>query len=207
VIFDSQLKFNNFIQRTACSANYQLRCISRIRQCLNKTVAAQLVQSLVLSRLDYCNSVLAGLPKCATRPLQLVLNSAARLVFLCKRSCHVSPLLQSLDWLPVRERVDRKILSLTHKALHGKAPSYLSDLLCAYAPSRCLRSSSARLLSISFSRLKTVGDRCFSSVGPRLWNSLPLCVRSTSSYLYYNNCVRHHLARALIADQALLALY
>ncbi|KAI4899777.1 hypothetical protein NFI96_000445 [Prochilodus magdalenae] len=84
-----------------------------------------LVQSLVISRLDYCNSLLAGLPLRAIRPLQLVQNAAAHLIFNLPKFTPVTPLLRSLHWLPVVARIRLKTLMLAYKAKNGPAPPYL----------------------------------------------------------------------------------
>ncbi|KAK6301287.1 hypothetical protein J4Q44_G00293850, partial [Coregonus suidteri] len=74
--------------------------IRRVRPCLTQEAAQVLIQALVISRLDYCNSLLAGLPACAIKPLQLIQNAAARLVFNLPKFSHVTPLLRTLHWLP-----------------------------------------------------------------------------------------------------------
>ncbi len=101
VYFDSTLSFKSFINRTAASAMHHIRTLAAIRDHLPRELASRLCTSLVISRLDYCNSVLSGVPKCSLRPLQLAWNMAARLVFMSWRSCHISPLLDQLKWLPI----------------------------------------------------------------------------------------------------------
>jgi hypothetical protein len=178
VYFDSTLSFKSFINRTAASAMHHIRTLAAIRDHLPRELASRLCTSLVISRLDYCNSVLSGVPKCSLRPLQLALNMAARLVFKAKRSCHITPLLEQLKWLPIEKRIEEKILTLVFKARNGLCPSYLTDLLHDYVPSRTLRSSDTPTLAVPNFKLKTVGDRSFCSVGPRLWNSLPHSLRA-----------------------------
>jgi hypothetical protein len=179
VLFDDEsLKFQSFIQKTASTASHHIRSLSRIRNYLPLWLAKDLTSSLVLSRLDYCNALLAGLPKTTIKPLQMVMNMAARLVCKSKKFDHVSPLLKELRWLPVDQRIQSKILTLTHKARHGLAPSYLAELLHQFQPPRALRSSQDNKLSVPFFRLKTIGDRSFCSAGPRLWNSLPHFLRN-----------------------------
>jgi len=71
--------------------------------------SAQLVSAFILSRLDYCNSVLAGLPRCTTEPLQRVLNAAAWLVLNLRLHEHTTPALQQLHWLPIDYRITYKL--------------------------------------------------------------------------------------------------
>lgn len=108
-------------------------------------------------------------------------NFAARILTRTPVSEHITPLLTQLLWLPVKYCIDFKILLLTFKALHNFAPPYLSELLQPYAPSRTLRSYSSSLLSIPSARMSTMGFRAFSYCAPHLWNSLPLCIRTTES--------------------------
>ncbi len=137
---------------------FHLRNIARLRPMLSHPVAEKLINTFVFSRVDYCNALLAGVSKTTLSKLQSVQNSAARILTGTKTSEHISPVLQSLHWLPVRSRIDFKILMLTYKALHGLAPHYLSQLLSVYTPSRDLRSSDSGLLVIPPTRLRSMGD-------------------------------------------------
>ena len=85
--------------------------------------------NLTKSRVDYCNSLLYGLPAYQFDKLQRVQNAAARLIFQESKYCHVRPLLYNLHWLPVKFRIDFKILLLTYKAINGLAPFYLQELI------------------------------------------------------------------------------
>ncbi len=110
--------------------------------------------------------------------IQLALNMAARLVFKARRSCHVSPLLDQLKWLPIDKRIEQKVITLVFKARNGLCPSYLAELLEDHVPARASRSSDFPTMKVPKFKLKTVGDRSFCSIGPRLWNSLPHSLRS-----------------------------
>jgi len=109
----------------------QLRRLRLMRAGLGRDVTLTLVTSLVLSRLDYCNSVLAGHPASILAPLQRDLHAAARLVNGLRPHDHVSPTLKELHWLPIKQRVDYKLCLLVHKVVVGYAPSYLTDILTA----------------------------------------------------------------------------
>ncbi len=178
VYFDSSLSFKPFVQKSAATATYHIRSLVAIRDHLPRELVRRLCTSLVISRLDYCNAVLTGLPKSSLRPLQLALNMAARLIYKAKRSCHVSPLLKELHWLPIEKRIEEKILTITFKARNAFAPSYLTELLRDFTPVRTLRSSDFPTLAVPSFKLKTVGDRSFCSAGPRAWNSLPPSLRT-----------------------------
>jgi len=133
----------------------------------------------VLSRLDYCNSVLAGLPASTLAPLQRVLHSAARLVKHLKKSDHVTSTLVDLHWLPIKQRVNYKLCCHVHKVSIGHAPAYLSDMLaaCADIPSfSSLRTSSSGDYVIP--RL-TFSERAFAVSAPLAWNNFPLKLKKT----------------------------
>ena len=88
-----------------------------------------MVHALVTSRLDYCNSLLTGLPRTLLQKIQRVQNAAARVVTRTRRSEHITPVLKALHWLPIQRRIEYKVLLYTHKALQGDAPEYIRDLL------------------------------------------------------------------------------
>lgn len=137
--------------------------------------------AFVISRLDYLNSLLAGLPAQTTAKLQRVQNCAARVISGLARSDHITPVLNDLHWLRVPERIEFKLLMLCHKCIRGTAPVYLRDLLQVQQPSRSLRSSDGLLFVQPRGRLVTYGDRAFSCIAPRLWNKLPLNLRQVTS--------------------------
>jgi len=85
-------------------------------------VTAQLVSAFILSRLDYCNALMAGLPRATIEPLQRVQNAAARLVLNLRLRDHVTPALKQLRWLPVASRIKFKLCLLMHLIHTGRAP-------------------------------------------------------------------------------------
>ena len=133
------------------------------------------------------NSLLYGLPKHMISRLQSVQNTAARVVTVTKKFDHITPV--QLHWLPVHFRILFKVLLLVYKALNGMAPLYITELLSHRTCSRSLRSTDQKLLAVPKSRLKTYGDRAFSVAAPKLWNELPLDLRSLDTI----NLFKKHL--------------
>jgi hypothetical protein len=129
VFLDSELNMRDHISRVTRSCFYQLRRLQGIRRHLGRDVTKCLVCSFILSRLDYCNSLLAGLPASTLAPLQRVQNAAARLILDLKSTDHITPALIELHWLPIKFRITYKLCTLVHKSLHHQAPDYLSELL------------------------------------------------------------------------------
>ena len=103
---------------------------------------------------------------------------AARLISHTRMSEHITPVLRELHWLPVRQRIVFKVLTLVYKSLHGLAPVYLQDLVYLHTPGRSLRSANQRQLSVPSVRTTTYGDRTFSKAAAVLWNGLPTELRS-----------------------------
>ncbi len=136
--------------------------------------AAQLlIQALVISRLDYCNVLLAGLTSSTIKPLQMIQNAAARMVFKEPKRAHVTPLFVSLHWLQVAARIKFKTLMLAYRTTTCSAPSYLHSQLLIYIPSRSLRSASERWLVVPSQRESKSLSRTFSFTVPGCWNDLP----------------------------------
>jgi hypothetical protein len=86
-----------------------IKSIGRIRKYLSKEDLKRLVNALVISRLDYANSILYGLPKYELDKLQRVQNAAARLITGKKKSDHITPVLKELHWLPIKYRIHFKM--------------------------------------------------------------------------------------------------
>ncbi len=115
----------------------------------------------------------------------------------------ISPILTSLHWLPVKQRIELKIVVFVFKALRGLAPAYLSDLLRYHNPSRGLRSGNLGVLSVRRSRLKHRGDRAFTIARPKLWNSLPVPIRMVSSLSSYKSKLKAHFYLSFLICAAL----
>ncbi|XP_051980605.1 uncharacterized protein LOC127641781 [Xyrauchen texanus] len=193
VIFDSKLNFGKQINAVVRSSFFQLRQIAKLKPLLSFKDLETFIHAFISSRLDYSNALYMGLNHSSLYRLQLVQNAAARLLTGAKKREHISPVLASLHGLPVHYRIHFKIFLFVYKDLNGVAPSYLSELLSYQQTPRSLRSSDKFLLQIPRSRLNFKVDRAFSVAGPRLWNSIPLDVRSAPSIPVFKSRLKTYL--------------
>ena len=144
------------------------------------------------SRLDYCNSLLYGLAEKDIKRLQWVQNCLARVVTKKPPRTPSLPLLMSLQWLPIKFRIQFKINLLTFKTLSTQQPSYLHNLLNKVTHTRSLRSNSGQLLAVPRVKSKT-GSRAFCVCAPSLWNSLPVTLHSATSTASFRKSLKTHL--------------
>ncbi|KAI0237102.1 hypothetical protein LSAT2_012421 [Lamellibrachia satsuma] len=128
-VFDSEISMVGQVKYTCRIAYFHLRNIASIRSCLTQKAAVRLIYSLVISRIDYANCLLHGIPDCLINKLQRVHNAAAQLMVRCHRWDHITPVLKKLPWLPVKQRIHYAILLLAFRARHGLAPAYITNLL------------------------------------------------------------------------------
>ena len=147
--------------------------------------------SHVLSRLDYCNAVLCGLPQCLLYKLQKVQNTTAHMIFKAPRTDHTTPILHKLHWLPVCDKIVYEISTLCHTSLlTGLSPHYLSDIITLYATSRGLCSSSAYCL-LNIHRPKSYGQGTFAYQSSHVWNKLPFELRHKSTTSAFKSLKTH----------------
>ena len=192
-MLDSHLDMDKHVNSVSRSCFMQIRQIGQIRQYLTVDATKSLINSLVTSRLDYCNSLLSGSPKIILNKLQNIQNTAARLITRTPRYNHITPVLKDLHWLPVQYRVEYKVLTHVFKALNGKSPGYIRSMLEVYTPQRQLRSQyDSVLLVVPRMRTVTFGDRCFTAAAPKLWNALPTALRDSKTLPSFKKALKTH---------------
>ncbi len=186
---------------TICKSMYcHLRQIGKIQRHLPKESCATIVQSLVVSRLDCNNSLLFGLPSLHFNRLQVAQNNAARVVTGTRRRDHITPVLCSLHWLPVSERIKYKVLLVTFKVIHSVPhPSYLADLLKLYVPERSLRSVGKGLLCVP-KVSKTIGRPAFAHSAPILWNSVDPDLHTPTAIGTFRKNLKTYLYSGIYGD-------
>ncbi len=157
-----------------------LHCTISERSFLTQHAAQILVRALVISRLDYCNALLAGLPSCTIKPLQMIQNAVARLVFNEPKKAHVTALAPGCSSHQVQDT-------------DAWAPTYFQSLMTIYIPSRNLRSASERRLVVPSQRGTKLLSRTFSFTVPGRWNDLPTPIRNAEPLTIFKRHVKTHL--------------
>ena len=194
VVFDHQMCMSDHITQLSRSVNWRIRNISRIRRYIDTDTCHNIVRSLLLSRIDYCNVLLNGITKKELKRLQLLQNKCATLVCLKSRRHHVTPLLNQLHWLPVQQRIEYKTLLYVYKAVSGLSPQYIKDCLAIKSTKSTIRTRSSGSVSLVMPiPNKCAGDRAFSVVAPRLWNKLPVSLRNATSVDVFKSSLKNHL--------------
>ena len=127
VYIDADITIRSHVTNTDRSCFAALCQISSVRLSLPQHAVLTLVQALVITKLDQCNSLLVGTSGYLQSRLQSVLNAAARLVYSRRMSEHIKPLLRELHWLRVPERIQFRLSVLAYHSVHGTAPVYLTD--------------------------------------------------------------------------------
>ena len=174
-VFDADLVMRSRVSRVIAQCFAVLRQMRLISRLLSPSTLKTVVVALVLSRLDYANSVLTGLPAYLVKRLQSVFNASTGLIHGLRRFDHVSNALMWLHWLRIPERIRFKLAVLVHRVLHGNAPEYLTSF------TRLTDAFRADHLFIPPVRRSTVGARAFMVSVPTLWNSLPSEITSIDS--------------------------
>jgi len=138
-------------------------------------MAKSVASSLVCSCLDYANSLLFGTTQKNINRLQRVQNTHARVAasHALLRGTRLSDILQDLHWLPIDQRVELKLATLTYNILNSSQPAYLRSLLNYHTPARSLRSANTNLLSVPRVRT-TFASRGFSIAAPTFGTHYPL---------------------------------
>ncbi|KAL8588124.1 hypothetical protein ACOMHN_059498 [Nucella lapillus] len=185
VIFDKDLSMHEQVKKICQLAYFEIRKISSVRHYLTTDATKTLVSSLVISRLDYCNSLLAGVTLDLLNKIQKVQNCAARLICRLSKRDHITPIHRNLHYLPISTRIDYKVACICFSFFDGTSPKYFSQagscMFEKYKPKRELRSLYDNRILVSpkvqEKRKKKYGQRAISYAGPKVWNSLPYDVR------------------------------
>ncbi len=185
---DEVLKVNAYLDSRGQTTKNQVRNLGVILE----TDLSFSSHAFIISRVDYCNGLLTGLPKKTIRQLQLIQNAAARILTRTRKYEHIIPVLRSLHWLPVTFRIDFKVLLLVYMSLNGIGPKYMSDMLTEYKPNRPLRSLGSSQLEIPRVHTKQ-GESAFSYYAARSWNQLPEEIICAKTLATFKSSLKTHL--------------
>lgn len=193
VFLDNKLSMSDHITSIIQACNLQIRNLWFIASKLSMKLKIQLVHALVLSKLDYCNSVFYGISTKDLQRLQLIQNSAVRFIFGKGKRAHVTDLLRKVHFLPVKYRIMYKIALLTFKCVNNLAPSYLKELIILRKPTvKNVRLDSDYFLleTPHYSLVST--EKAFSVCCPKIWNSLPFETRSACTLTQFKSSLKSH---------------
>ena len=200
VMFDNELSMTHQVQKACQNANTQIRSIYRIRKFITEAATKTLVHALVLSKLDYSNALLFGIPKKLLNKLQRIQNSAARLITRTPKFDHITPSLIKLHWLPMEQRVIYKIILIVYKSTNGLGADYIMDMIQQYQPGRALRSEDlGKLVEPNYNTTK-YGARAFANFSPRLWNEMPRELRTTLNLSCFKKQLKTYLFNVSYKD-------
>lgn len=185
-IFDSQMKLELHVNKICRNSLYHLRNIRRVRAYLDDSSVQKVVHAFISSNIDYCNSLLYRLPNDLISKIQLIQNTAIRIIFKLKKYDHITPSLRHLHWLPVKHRITFKICLIVFKALHYNKPIYIRNMLNIQLNNRYSLRRRGIILTIPPHQGKTrYGERAFEVCGPTLWNALPLQIREINNINFF----------------------
>ena len=181
VTLDPSLSFDKHLNNIVRDCNFHLRNFHTIKFFLDRQSLVILINALITSRIDYYNSLFAGLPNKQLKKVQLILHRAARLIFsVCPRE-RITPYLIELHWLPVKARIEYKICLLVYKILKYQQPVYLVDLIKPYESESIMSLRAAndpfRLTEPNLVGSLTSGMRSFTYLAPRLYNQVPISIK------------------------------
>ena len=183
---DSKLTLRNQIVQLKKNSFRTIRNINKIRFLLSRDQLKIVVNSLVVSCLDYCNSLYFGISEKLLYQLQLIQNACAKTITGKYKHDHMDNDLNELHWLDVRKRVLFKIALLSFKSVVGLAPSYLQELF-TYAH----HGHNLKLIVPTFNT--SYGNNSFSVIGPKLWNRLPNNIKSATDINLFKKLLKTFL--------------
>ena len=193
---DNLLKNHHHINRI-CSQHFGIiKSVQAVQSRLDHDTAKTIIQALVLSKLDYCNSLLAWSAKYQLEKLQRVQNMACRVVNNLRKYDHISASLMGLHWLKVKEHIEYKIACLVFRCWEKTAPNYLAHHLPNKTSNRDLRSTNSTAIPILKCKNTQTRQASFAGNGPDTWNSLPCYIRQSSSLLSFKKLLKTHLFKA-----------
>ena len=191
IIFDSELNFDSQINSLVRKCNFSIFKLKNVRKHVPRNMFTCVVQSEIMSRLDYCNVLYFNLPQAKLRRMQVIMNRAVRLIFNLPRRAHITNYLRDiLHWLPIGPRIDFKLLLISFKTLKENEPKYLTPFFVkgderTRTPFLQPRIPGGHKFAMS----------AFCYAAPALMNKLPKAIRDSKSVEVFKNNLKTYLFR------------
>ena len=200
---DQELKLKQHVTNKCRLAMANMQRIKKLRPMLTKQAMKTFVIGLVMSPLDYCNTLFIGLPECDISRLQQTQNICVRLVLHKEQYHSTTECLKTIQWLPIFQRIKHILLTSVYKCLKDMAPAYLSNQLTLNPISRLgLRSvGEYKKLIIPRVKNKTFAARSFSMLGPTWWNQLPNEIKTLGSLDVFKKHLKHSYLKNIIMQK------
>ena len=178
----AELKHTIHINKLMSTSFNTLHNIGHVRCHLDEETTKILIQALILSKIDYCNSLFLGIPKYNIAKLQRIQNMSCRIIFLLPKCSSIKNYLAQHHWLIIQECITYKLDTIMYKCIHNSAHVYLTEMvLSEVLHNKNLRSAQRRLLYTTKLRTEIVHSGSLKSMGPCIWNTLPDCVKNSSN--------------------------
>ncbi|KAF2349563.1 Reverse transcriptase domain [Trinorchestia longiramus] len=181
VWFDQNMPFTSHVEKRCSKINGTLMFLHRVKNMLDEKTRLFAIQSLVLSRFDYCDLVWRDIPKGLQKELQKCLNFAAKVE--CKgnfrKNDHATPLMDKLNWTPMEQRLLIHKVKYVFSSLYR--PQSSANVVKFYPPTtKGVKPDRRHDVNISF-RSSDAGQRALSISGALLWNKLPTHMKKNQS--------------------------
>ena len=199
VKFDESLNMERQINSVKKKCSWTMMNLRTIGRYLDESIKLMMVKQLVISKIDYCNTLYMNLPKTKLKKLKSILNGAVRFIYKIQdRTTDLVPFYKKSHILPIDQRIFFKVCLLTHKTVHGNAPCYLKELVeMEVASDTCNTRSKIPgdnfKLKISRTAKTKVDARRFSNYALVAWNSLPLEIRCINYTDCFKRMLKNHL--------------
>ena len=187
VWLDTHLTFDVHVSKMISSGYAKLRKIRTYRKHITKQETETLIHAFISSKIGNCNSILMGINRKHLRKVQKLQNAAIRTVYRLPIRSSVSDCYKELHWLNVEQRITFKLILFVFKAMNGKSPDGISELIKLKDPVRMI------VRENTFFPRTALGRRAFCYLGPRYWNVLPINIRQCTSIDKFKTLLKSHI--------------
>ena len=193
VIFDKNMSMEQQVNKICSTCFYNIKNIAEIRKNISRENAKTVINALVTSHLDYGNALLYGIQARLINKLQIVQNASARVIEKLRKYDHITEVRKNLHWLPIKARIEHKLLTYVFQSKQDKSSKYLQALLKDKPKDRNLRSNNNNVLINPDINLTTYGNRAFRKSAPELWNPLPEDLKNVTSVPCFKKQLKTYL--------------